>query len=108
VSQKERPGRPLYRNAVTVWMLIAQGIDSTMTGLIHAAARRRCARLERDARDDDVQAQVPAERHMSQNIIDQGVGMRSTFSRPTAAHVDDDEEAAHDHRADRQETRPEW
>jgi len=34
VSQKERPGRPLYRKAVTVWMLTAQGTERTMIGLI--------------------------------------------------------------------------
>jgi hypothetical protein len=27
VSQKCRPGTPEYRNAVTVWMLMAQGIE---------------------------------------------------------------------------------
>jgi len=35
VIQKGLAARPEYRNAVTVWMLIAQGIDKIMIGFIH-------------------------------------------------------------------------
>ena len=34
VSQSGRPGSPLYRKAVTVWMLTAQGMDRMMMGFI--------------------------------------------------------------------------
>src|SRR3972149_2821715 len=36
VNHRGRAARPLYRNAVTVWMLTAHGMDRMMTGLIHA------------------------------------------------------------------------
>ena len=43
-------------NAVTVWMLIAQGIDRRMTGLIHWAGARPAARPpEADAGDEHVE-----------------------------------------------------
>ena len=35
VSQKPRPGRPQYSQAVTVWMLTAKGIEMYIRGLTH-------------------------------------------------------------------------
>src|ERR1035437_7246500 len=38
--QNGRPGSPQYRNAVTVWMLMAHGIETTITGRSHEGGGR--------------------------------------------------------------------
>src|ERR1035437_4430644 len=40
VCQNGRPGSPQYRNAVTVWMLMAHGIETTITGRSHEGGGR--------------------------------------------------------------------
>ena len=50
VSQNGRAARPAYRNAVTVWMLTAHGIERRMIGLIHrggGSPRRSAASVTR-------------------------------------------------------------
>ena len=63
VSQKGRPGSPLYRKAVTVWMLTAQGMESRITGLIQCGRRHFLALgAQGDEGDESIQHQVAAER----------------------------------------------
>ena len=105
VSQSGRPGSPLYRKAVTVWMLTAQGMESRITGLIQRGRRHFLALgAQGDEGDDGIQHQVSAKRdHVPEHDgVRRGIEQHVEHARGLA-HVHEDEEHAHHDGGDGQE-----
>src|SRR5271157_1313661 len=79
-SQKPLPGRPAYRNAGTVWMLMAQGIDKYIRGFTHLGGGADLLSAPNTAQPITMlRKRYPFKTTMSQNRTELGVGYRSTL-----------------------------
>ena len=75
VIQNGRAPRPEYRKAVTVWMLIAQGIDRMMMGLIQPGGGTPLRSAPSVTCEmSTLRTRYPKSTVMSQNIRECGVG----------------------------------